>query len=81
MGKKSNYWPQGSILKDPDGRWWKVHERRSFGGVCAGFYEMECLDKKANGDVVLVNHGLDYVATCMEEVTPAEMVLYGKKHA
>lgn len=79
MGKKSRYWPEGTILKDVHGQWWKVH-RRIFGEACAGFYEMERLDRKTNGDVVLVNCDLDYVSLCMEEVTPAEMVLYGKEH-
>lgn len=79
MGKKSNYWEPGTILKDPQGHWWKVIKRNWY-DACAGFYEMESLDRKADGSIVYVHHGLDYVATCMEEVTQAEQVLYGKEH-
>lgn len=75
---KSNYWPEGTILKDPRGHWWKVIKRNYY-IACAGFYELESLDRKANGDRVIVNHGLDYVRDCMEDVTEAEKVLYGDR--
>lgn len=73
---KSSYWPVGTILKDPNGRWWKVVERH-FLTMCESYYKMESLDRKANGDIVLVNHSFDYVALCMESVTQTEMVLFG----
>jgi hypothetical protein len=74
---KNRYKPEGTILKDYSGHWW-ILEKYHLHYACASYVTMIAYDRKANGFKVSINFDPESVDR-MEEVTQAELVLYGKK--
>lgn len=73
---KFYYFKEGTILKDPQDRWWKVVKYNPSSIALDNHYIMESIDRKHNGPVsVMVNP--EYIYNYMVEVTKAEQVLYG----
>lgn len=71
------FYKVGTIIKDADGRWWKIIEVNTSPDNVM-YYTMDCLDRKADGSIVTINWEAMMCHKTTEKVTKAEQVLYGK---
>lgn len=73
-------WPLDTVLKDPENMWWYFRGRKTayVGTVIYDYYEMESVDKKADGSSVWVGHDIAHAKVHLQVVTKTEKILFGK---